>query len=243
MLASRRRRGEFAAGPGGYAAMPPGWAPTSSEESIDLAKQLVRLTDVVVQLVTAHREETHRDEQDIVDSRARARSPGADLGVPERVAAAQPDPAPLELVTPSLFEPEALQSARAGPAPPAAVPVAEPAHVQDDTTRSSAPDVGDAGRPGASGAGRWAGHRTGCRRGGRRGGRARDRSARRARTRTRARTTTHARTGARTGTRSAGGAHGAIVGARSRASAATRMDGRRRLGCLHRTAARAAADR
>ncbi len=131
MLASRRRRGEFAAGPVGYAAMPPGWTPTSSEESIDLAKQLVRLTDVVVQLVTAHREETHRDEQDIVDSRARARSPGADLGAPERVAAAQPDPAPLELVTPSLFEPEALQSARAGPAPPAAVPVAEPAHVQE----------------------------------------------------------------------------------------------------------------
>jgi hypothetical protein len=89
MRASSRRRQVMPVA--GRSIGPPGWIPAASDESIDLAKQLVRLTDVIVQLV-----ETHRDGRDIVGEQARARSPG----------------------NVSEFIPEELESARAGPAPP-----------------------------------------------------------------------------------------------------------------------------
>jgi hypothetical protein len=100
MRSSSRRR-EWVPVPG-RSLGPPGWAPGPSDESIDLAKQLVRLTDVVVQLV-----ETHRDSQDIMGERPRARSPNP-----------EPSDEPLGVVHRSPFENDAQQSARAGPAPP-----------------------------------------------------------------------------------------------------------------------------
>ncbi len=112
MRASSRRREWMPAA--GRSLGPPGWVPAASDESVDLAKQLVRLTDVIVQLV-----ETHRDEQDIVGERARARSPN--------------------------FETDELQSARAGPAPP--VQPALPFTEQLIGSRSASVTPGESARP------------------------------------------------------------------------------------------------
>jgi len=108
MKASRRRR-DWVPG-SGHAMMPVGWVPAASDESIDLAKQLVRLTDVIVQLVS-----THRDGMDISDERARARSPDLDP--------ADADSPPLPV---SRFETHELRDARAGPAPPDLGPPGDP---------------------------------------------------------------------------------------------------------------------
>jgi hypothetical protein len=90
---------------------PPGWASAgTSEESLDLARQLVRLTDVVVQLV-----ESHRADQDVLAEWARARSPDAsqflDTGPRPR---AGPEP-PVRTETATYEFPEPARSASATP--------------------------------------------------------------------------------------------------------------------------------
>ena len=234
MLASRRRRGRVRCRSGrvrGHAA----GLDADVERGVDRPRQATRAphrrcgaTRHRASRGDAPRRTGHRRQP------GAARSPGADLGVPERVAAAQPEPAPLELVTPSPFEPEAVQSAAPGPAPPAAVPVAEPAHVQEIQPEVLRPTSETPGAP------------------------ARPEPvveplvvpAMEAlvvpaepepnRTRTLAEPEPEPEPEPDPIRRRT---HGAIVGARSRAPAATRMDGRRRVGCRHRTAARAAAVR
>jgi hypothetical protein len=90
MTATRRRPGGVGTGPARYDA-PAGWTPPN-DESIALSRQLVRLTEVIVELIAAQRESWVSS-----DDRARARSPGP-------------------LVAPA--EGEAPYAARAGPAPP-----------------------------------------------------------------------------------------------------------------------------
>ncbi len=115
----------------------PGWASTASEESLDLARQLVRLTDVVVQLV-----ESHRAEQDVAAERARARSPGSETDIVPR------------LVTPSgRFDSDESRKTRAGPEPPGA-PVPDvteneprPVATPPEPPRSASPTPGASSRP------------------------------------------------------------------------------------------------
>jgi hypothetical protein len=91
MTATRRRPGGVGTGPARYDG-PAGWDP-ANDDSVALSRQLVRLTEVIVELIAAQRESWVSS-----DDRARARSPG-------------PPVAPAEG--------EALFAARAGPAPPA----------------------------------------------------------------------------------------------------------------------------
>ena len=86
MLASRRR--DRAPLPAQFA-MHSGFVPNPSEESIDLAKQIVRLTDVVVQLVESHRSGMGFA-LDVAAERPRARSP--DLPREGSDARAGPEP-------------------------------------------------------------------------------------------------------------------------------------------------------
>ncbi len=87
MRSSRRRR-EWSPQPAGVRPLP---APTvASVESIELAQQLVRLTDVVVQLV-----ESHRLDLDVAAERERARSPDARAG-PEPPGVAMAYATPLD---------------------------------------------------------------------------------------------------------------------------------------------------
>jgi hypothetical protein len=128
MMASRRRRDPAHSGPGPVL-MPPGWAPTPSAESIDLAQQLVRLTDIVVQLLAVH-----RDEQEL--STERARAPSAGLA---RAGPAPPDPGPPpEAVIPNGDEPEPDRTEVAHPAPMTSGAVArlEPVAVADEAGAS-----------------------------------------------------------------------------------------------------------
>ncbi|HEV7524050.1 MAG TPA: hypothetical protein VGP92_03755 [Acidimicrobiia bacterium] len=109
MRASSRRREWVPVA--GRSVGPPGWAAAPSDESIDLARQMVRLTEVIVELVA-----THRDSLGIAGESARARSPDNE--------------APIIAAAPSPFgrtDTDELQSARAGPAPPVdpVPPVAE----------------------------------------------------------------------------------------------------------------------
>ena len=116
----RRRRQEFDAGPVaagalGWAPPPwaqPGWVAPPSADTIDLARQLVRLTDVIVQLV-----ETQRATWEFPGEPARARSPDR----------APPDVHPVELypvgappgpAETGRIERDDVRDARAGPAPP-----------------------------------------------------------------------------------------------------------------------------
>ncbi len=136
MRASSRRR-EWMPQPTHYAG-PPGWNPVASEDSIALAQQLVRLTDVVVQLVASHRDghEIHRDDQEFTGERARARSPG--FGPVD----ASPPPS-------SRFESDDLQFARAGPEPPEPGSVQPPLPFTDqpEAVRSAFVAPGDSPRP------------------------------------------------------------------------------------------------
>jgi hypothetical protein len=140
MRSSRRRR-DWAPQPARYA-MPPGWDSAANAESIDLAKQIVRLTDVVVQLV-----ESHRVGLDVADERARARSPDRETEW-ERAAASAPPTAP------GRVEPDHLRPARAGPEPPnppelapvRAVPVSPP-ETTIEPARSASPTPGAPSRP------------------------------------------------------------------------------------------------
>ena len=127
MRASGRRRDGVVAG--GYFGVPPGWVPASGDASADLAKQLVRLTEIIVELTT-----TRRDERELSDDRPRARSPDAGP------AAAPTIPLPFRP-----FEDGELRFARAGPAPPAPGPPAEPPVPkieQPEVVRSASPTPG-----------------------------------------------------------------------------------------------------
>lgn len=133
MRASRRRPRWVAPAAGHYGA-PPGWVAASSEQSVELVKQIVRLTDVIVQLVAVH-----RDEREISDERPRARSP-------------DPTPADAPIGSPprSRFEGDELRYARAGPAPPEPGLSAEPSlstTEQREVVRSASPTPGAVGRP------------------------------------------------------------------------------------------------
>jgi hypothetical protein len=137
---SRRRREVFAAGPA-YYGMPPGWGPAPSDASAELAKQLVRLTEVIVELTTIRREDSgRRDERELSDDRPRARSP---------------DPAPADAPAPPMpfrpFEGDELRFARAGPAPPepGVVDEAPPSHTEPqlEVVRSASPAPGADARP------------------------------------------------------------------------------------------------
>jgi hypothetical protein len=112
----------------------PAWASGASDESLDLARQLVRLTDVVVQLV-----ESHRAEQDVAAERARARSPGAEPPVAARlVGPAGPS------------DPDESRNARAGPEPPGPTAPVEPEPVPEtsfEPARSASPTPGASSRP------------------------------------------------------------------------------------------------
>jgi hypothetical protein len=129
--ASRRRRvwapqpARYGApsGPGAPGRAPPGWASAgASDESLDLARQLVRLTDVVVQLV-----ESHRADQDFAAERARARSP---------------DPDASHLL-------DTGQKPRAGPEPPGTPPAQNVAttHEFPEPARSASPTPSASSRP------------------------------------------------------------------------------------------------
>ncbi len=114
------QRGPFPPG-----VFPPGWVAAPSQESIDLAKQLVKLTDVVVQLISAH-----RDERDVGDDEVRARSPGRDPAVG---AWAQ--------LAPTLFDGDPPDDARAGPtAPPDLGPPAEPPDIVEEQFAPEPPE-------------------------------------------------------------------------------------------------------
>jgi hypothetical protein len=123
MRASRRMRSGVVPAVERYGA-PAARAQPPNDDSIDLAKQLVRLTEVIVELVAVHREGW-----EVSDDRVRARSPGLRAPNPER---------------------DDLQPARAGPTPPAVearaqppVPRAEPIA----SHRSQSPTAGDPARP------------------------------------------------------------------------------------------------
>jgi hypothetical protein len=116
--ASRRRR-VWAPQPARYGASagrgPPGWATAgTSEESLDLARQLVRLTDVVVQLV-----ESHRADQDVLAEWARARSPDTsqfvERGPRPRAGPEPPGPRPVRTETTTYELPEPTRSASVTP--------------------------------------------------------------------------------------------------------------------------------
>ena len=132
MRGSRRRRDGIVAGVG-YYGMPPGWGPGPSDASAELAKQLVRLTEVIVELTT-----TRREEQERADDRPRARSPDVDAEAPTDALPFRP------------FEGDELRFARAGPAPPerglaAASPPSSPAHLE--VVRSASTTPGAVARP------------------------------------------------------------------------------------------------
>jgi hypothetical protein len=123
LTATRRRPGGVGTGPARYDALT-GWTPTN-DDSIALSRQLVRLTEVIVELIAAQRESwVNSDEQ------ARARSPGPRLAPPER---------------------DDLHSARAGPAPPDDRDRPPPAPRSRDelmaTPRSASPTAGAPARP------------------------------------------------------------------------------------------------
>jgi hypothetical protein len=132
MRGSRRRREGIVAGVG-YYGMPPGWGPAPSDASAELAKQLVRLTEVIVELTT-----TRRDEQERSDDRPRARSPDFD-------GAAPADPLPFRP-----FEGDELRFARAGPAPPEPTAAPPPSSTpQLEVVRSASTTPGAVARPDA----------------------------------------------------------------------------------------------
>lgn len=129
---------------------------TPSEESIELARQIVRLTDVVVHLVESHRLESqplesrrldpHRADLEVAAEQARARSPGI-------VEESSDVPASLSPVPP-----DELRAARAGPEPPDPPAPSrvrpEPAPEPDDEhepepepVRSASPTPGASSRP------------------------------------------------------------------------------------------------
>jgi hypothetical protein len=133
MRASRRRPRWVAPAAGPYGA-PPGWVAASSEQSVELVKQIVRLTDVIVQLVAVH-----RDEREISDQRPRARSP--DL---------VPADAPIASPPRGRVEGDELRYARAGPAPPESGLSAAPSlstTEQPEAIRSASPTPGAVARP------------------------------------------------------------------------------------------------
>ncbi len=136
--ASRRRRGvmqqpvRYGAPRGsagwGSAGWGPPWATTgASEESLDLARQLVRLTDVVVQLV-----ESHRADQDVAAERARARSPSPDeshwLDQGTKARAGPEPPGHTEVTSHEFSEParSAFPTPGASPRPEQIAPAAAP---------------------------------------------------------------------------------------------------------------------
>jgi hypothetical protein len=77
----------------------PGWSPGHNDATVELAKQLVRLTEIIVQLTT---------NSDAAEPPARARSPGA------RSSAARPE-GPDTPDAPADVEPDTVVQARAGP--------------------------------------------------------------------------------------------------------------------------------
>jgi hypothetical protein len=131
MRSSRRRRG-LAGQTSTYA--PPGWAGPPGDESVDLAKQLVRLTEVVVQLVSVHREEVRADEDmHASDERTRARSPASAASDREDAGEARAGPPgadegrPSGSGPPTLFDaPTEMQSEVECSALPASSVVARP---------------------------------------------------------------------------------------------------------------------
>jgi hypothetical protein len=130
MRASRRRRLWVVPEAGRQG--PPGWGAAPGDASIELAKQLVRLTEIIVQLATVH-----PGEHGIADDRARARSPDAEAA-----------PAPASPGR-DRFEGEELRYARAGPAPPEpARPAETPVSgaEQSEVVRSASPTPGDVAR-------------------------------------------------------------------------------------------------
>ena len=133
-MRASRRRPRWVAPVAGHDGVPPGWVAASSEQSVELVKQIVRLTDVIVQLVAVH-----RDEREISDQRPRARSP-------------DPAPADAPIGSPprSRFEGDELRYARAGPAPPEPGLSAEPTlstTEQPEVIRSASPTPGAVARP------------------------------------------------------------------------------------------------
>jgi hypothetical protein len=118
----------------------PGWASAgASEESLDLARQLVRLTDVVVQLV-----ESHRADQEVAAELARARSPDR-----------APPIAPRLFEQGGRFDPDESQpldrgkQPRAGPEPPGSPPAqtATTTHEVPEPARSASPTPSAPSRP------------------------------------------------------------------------------------------------
>jgi hypothetical protein len=97
-LRNSKKRGNEVGMPPFFMA-PPGWSPGSNDATVELAKQLVKLTEIIVQLTT---------NSDAAEPPARARSPGA------RSSAARP----VGPDTPDAFadvEPNTVAQARAGP--------------------------------------------------------------------------------------------------------------------------------
>jgi hypothetical protein len=120
--AARRRRGSSVPGAARSGA-PAGWIPPPIDDSVDLAKHLVRLTEVLVQLVAVHREGW-----EVSDDRVRARSPGARAPTSDR---------------------DDLQPSRAGPVPPDGGESAQPLFSRNEaiaSPRSPSPTAGDPAR-------------------------------------------------------------------------------------------------
>jgi hypothetical protein len=130
MRATRRRRGGSLPGAVGYGAAA-GWPTPPDDDAVDLAKQLVRLTEVIVQLVAVQRDgwEAHSASGAVADDRARARRPGAGAPEPDR---------------------DELQPARAGPTPPDIEPSVHSPYPRPEpvaSSRSASPTAGDPARP------------------------------------------------------------------------------------------------
>ncbi len=115
-----KKRGNEIAIPQPFFMAPPGWTPGNNDATVELAKQLVRLTEIIVGLAT---------NSDAVEPSARARSPGT------ASSAARPE-GPDTSGALADVEPDTVVQARAGPAD---VPPPEPTQPMSIRNRSASP--------------------------------------------------------------------------------------------------------
>ncbi len=126
-LRSSKKRGNEIAVPQPFFMAPPGWTPGNNDATVELAKQLVKLTEIIVGLAT---------NSDAHEPPARARSPG------EASSAARPE-GPDTPDVPADVEPDTVAQARAGPVevPPADAAPSEPTQPMTIQIRSATPQT------------------------------------------------------------------------------------------------------
>ncbi len=133
-LRSSKRRGNEIAIPQPFFMAPPGWTPGNNDATVELAKQLVALTEIIVKLAT---------NSDAAEPPARARSPGEASSAACPVGPDTPD-------TPADVETDTVAQARAGPVEPPPVDTPPPSPPQPTTLRirsAAPPQPNDEPRP------------------------------------------------------------------------------------------------